>query len=96
MEAPCVYVYDGAGSCLLGNALLDADIIDATFDKISMNKSHFRDVVDALGLSLDADEMSWLTEVQHQQDRKRPWGIAVIKADAALLENRPLSWAVVA
>lgn len=85
----CVYVYDGCPSCLIGQALWDLGLIDASFAGTAGNHVPFFSVVDHLGLVLDPDERKWLREVQYHQDARHSWGEAVAKADKFMIENFP-------
>lgn len=81
-DAPgCVYVYDGCASCLIGQALWDAGLIDASFEQNPTNHCPVGSLVDALQLSIDGVEQRWLRTVQYYQDARYTWGDAVRLAD---------------
>ncbi len=86
----CAYVHDGCPSCLIGQALWDLGLIDASFAGTSGNYLPFFSVVDHLGLVLDPEERKWLREVQYYQDTQRySWGESVANADSFMLDNFP-------
>jgi hypothetical protein len=88
---PCVYVHRGKPSCLIGHALWGVGLIDADFSRrqertdksraILLNAEGFDLVAPELGLELDREERMWLEQVQAEQDKEKPWGIAVKAAD---------------
>lgn len=85
----CVYVFEGCASCLIGQALFDAGLIDALFEDNDGNHEPFGSLTDRLDLALDPHERKWLREVQYWQDGRHPWGEAVMRADECLLSQRP-------
>ena len=81
-DPPCVYVYDGCPSCLIGHALFDAKLIDGSLEcDQAKNSTGFTGLLDHLGLLLDTNEWKWLRQVQRYQDARRSWGEAVRQAD---------------
>jgi hypothetical protein len=80
----CLYVHpDGTPGCIIGQALLEAGVIDASFHtRGADNERAFPELaVDVLDLPLDAEERAWLSQVQRQQDGKCSWGWSVSRAD---------------
>jgi|SRR6185503_2637900 len=76
----CVYVHKGRASCLIGRALFDAGLIDASLSD-GLNHSPIMSVIDDLNLKLDPEERRWLRNVQNYQDTRNSWGTAVAWAD---------------
>lgn len=88
----CEYVRDGQPSCLIGRALWELGLIDATMEDIPQNCSGAKELLtDQLALQLDLDELHWLDLVQGCQDAKDPWSEAVSKADN-FREEMLLDW----
>jgi hypothetical protein len=87
----CLYVKNGAPSCLIGCGLWDVELItaelehDETYvdDDSVLNETGAEELLAYLGTRLDRDEIDWLECVQSRQDRGTPWQIAVNKADDA-------------
>ncbi|MBO0676915.1 hypothetical protein JRC04_05520 [Mycolicibacterium sp. S2-37] len=93
----CVYVANGAPSCIVGHALWSEGLIDAAFDRLNNdsiaalagffynyhNKTYAANkVVKLPGLEgLDEAEIRWLGNVQGHQDDEIAWGEAVRRAD---------------
>ena len=85
----CVYIKDGKGSCLIGRALFNLGLIDASFEKSDRNDDGFDFVAETLDLDIDRETLDFLERVQHRQDRGWTWGSAVDDARVPFLE--PLS-----
>jgi hypothetical protein len=89
----CVYVHDGCPSCLIGKALWDAGLIDASLEKTDANftamvpNSTISDTVKALN-TLEVGEWNWLGHVQTFQDSLKPWGVAVEGADSEAARHK--------
>lgn len=83
----CVYVHEGRPSCLLGRAMWDAGLIDASMENLNTNYSAFvqgaHDIAPRLE-ELTADEWFWLECVQSNQDSGTAWGVAVRWADESM------------
>lgn len=83
----CWYVHDGKPSCLIGQALWEAGLIDDTIDEDD-NSSSFRHLLRYKGgvhsWHVEHDEANWLALAQSWQDKKYPWGHAVQQADAGI------------
>lgn len=80
-EAKCVYVYNGAPSCIVGQILhrLGTPVEKmADWDDGGGYSAH------ALGdtglVSMDLDTRSFLESIQHDQDKQVPYGEALTKA----------------
>lgn len=87
----CEYIHaDGQPGCLIGQALFEAGIIDASLrDDPSppaggLNQTVFSRLAEALELPIDQDELRWLRRVQLEQDGLKPWGEAVRLADGPI------------
>lgn len=80
-DPPCVYVYNGCPSCLIGHALFEAGVITPSLESQTGNSKAFGQLTDELGLELDGDEAYWLRMVQRSQDTHLPWGESVKRAD---------------
>jgi hypothetical protein len=80
--ALCKYVHDdGRPGCIIGHALFEAGLIDASMRSTGSNTGSFLELSYNLDLDLDEDETWWLGEVQRSQDSQCPWGLAVRIAD---------------
>jgi hypothetical protein len=77
----CFYVQNGQPSCLIGQALFESGVIDASIENVSHNVANVSGLAEILDLPIDADELRWLSIVQHQQDARTPWDTAVAIAD---------------
>lgn len=89
ISGTCVYVIDGAPSCLLGKGFWDLGLIDANAETELMNTLPFSPYNrDHFGFmtSMEEEEIDWLQSVQEQQDTKQPWGQAVAYADGQVDE----------
>ena len=84
-RAACVYVKEGKPSCLIGQALWDAGLIDASMEHECGNDYPFRDLAGYLDLDICTEEKLWLIDVQNYQDQSYPWGECVVGADMASL-----------
>lgn len=73
----CLYVHDGEPSCLIGRALWNLRIINASMETGLHNDESFDRLAEYLKLDLDSEEIRWLRNVQYHQDRGRSWGYAV-------------------
>ena len=80
-SSSCVYVHNSLPSCIIGHALWDAGLIDASTENSVFNSFPFLHIVAALNLTLDCEEQLWLRDVQGCQDLQEPWGESVNKAD---------------
>jgi len=80
-DPPCVYVYNGCPSCLIGHALFEAKVIDGSLESSGKNTTTFGSLADHLELPIDTSEWKWLRAVQRYQDAHKPWGEAVARAD---------------
>lgn len=78
----CVYVRDGKPSCLIGQALWGAGVIDCSISRHD-NADVFSVLADRWRLGIDVAEVSWLRKVQRRQDDGVAWGSAVAQADGA-------------
>jgi hypothetical protein len=83
-DSACVYVvatHRGIGAgCLIGVGLWNAGLIGPKF----LHDSENTEPISLIGrymFNLDADEISWLREVQLRQDAKHTWSKAVEHAD---------------
>lgn len=85
----CYNVYDGKGSCIVGQGLIAAgvpveDIPEAGGVSSTCNR---------LGIVLTHAQRSWLDNVQVQQDGGEPWGVAIATADRqAAIEATAVVW----
>lgn len=87
----CLYVVDGRPLCLIGRALWDLGLIDASIETESnriingarSNGMQIRDLAQRRGWDLGT-AAPWLGQVQRFQDQTLPWGDAVCKADVAM------------
>lgn len=78
----CLYVYLGSPSCLIGQALWEAGLIDASLEDLEINIETFHALIQALELPIDSVEASWLASAQTRQDTNlHSWGEAVRGAD---------------
>lgn len=87
LYADCVYVHEGRGSCLLGQAALKVGLIDASIENTELNTATFSrlciDLASLSGIVADKDDLvDWLNNVQDYQDSAESWGFAVAEADA--------------
>lgn len=82
-EGPCEYVGNGKPACLVGHALWSAGLIDEDWsaENRDINYVNIRGVNRHYGWGFDEAEVSWLLDVQHEQDTELPWGLAVNSAD---------------
>lgn len=83
-ERGCVYVRNGQPSCLIGHALWNLGLIDASLETCSDNESGVEEIIDALHLNVDGDEQVWLDNAQSSQDIGKSWGQAISLADKSL------------
>ncbi|OQW34540.1 MAG: hypothetical protein A4E20_11000 [Nitrospira sp. SG-bin2] len=74
----CVYVLNGAASCLVGHGLWDAGLIAADFEDCDFNCTGIEYVDD---FEIDRKERTWLAYAQDAQDRGETWSTAVSEAD---------------
>lgn len=73
----CAYVHNGRPSCLIGQAMWNLGMIDASLeDCLDSNHCAIR-FFPRIVATLDDDEIEWLTKVQERQDAKEPWGHCV-------------------
>lgn len=78
----CVYVHLGKPSCLIGQALWEAGLIDASLEDRSTNREVSDTLIQVLELPLDQVEVSWLRSAQLKQDSTTySWAEAVTHAD---------------
>lgn len=77
----CVYVSGGCGSCLIGQALFNLGLIDASLERTIHNGATAFGLIEHLGLDIENTELVWLRNVQFAQDSHAPWGEAVNHAD---------------
>lgn len=81
-EESCMYVHaDGQPGCLIGQALFEAGVIDAKFFKSINNTNTITQLAREVHLPITSNELSWLAEVQCQQDERKCWAVAVAGAD---------------
>lgn len=85
-EEFCVYVRDRCPSCLIGHALWNLDLIDASLEEHGYNGVAVDDLLAWLESAgkiddLDSDEIKWLGNAQAAQDAQKPWGEAISFAD---------------
>lgn len=82
-EHTCQYIHrDGSPGCLIGQALFEAGLIDASLYERPDNSGAFFDLVDTFAWPIDQREVDWLRRVQWYQDKRRPWGEAAQYADS--------------
>lgn len=79
----CAYVLYGQPACLIGKALWNLDVIDASLETHlgGVNTEEVDTLAGALGLDIDPDEMLWLRAAQTTQDEHETWGYAIEVAD---------------
>lgn len=92
-EAPgstrCVYVYDGKGSCIVGQASINIGLItdDFEYHPYNVDTNVLVLLPEILGGSFDYDEyeasVDWLLRVQQRQDDSWEWSSSVEDADEA-------------
>lgn len=81
-KGTCVNVLDGKGSCIIGQALFDLGLIDASLEADEEhNGSDAGRLIEHLGLAVDRGEVTWLKDVQFWQDRQDTWAFAVQHAN---------------
>lgn len=78
----CVYVRNGAPSCLVGHGLWNTGLIGAEFENliqngIKINTMGVGGALIALGVELDPEEVELLECIQDDQDCGTPWGECV-------------------
>ena len=88
----CLYVHEGAPSCIVGQALWDLKLIDASIEldtteipddiyESRPNTAGSATLLEHLGIGVDSDESRWIREVQRVQDNENTWGTAIEFAD---------------
>jgi hypothetical protein len=80
----CTYVHGDDGGCIVGQAALRAGM---PLDELREKDNDDEDTsvsVQFADYGLSADELLWLSKVQHAQDTNMPWGAAVDHADDAI------------
>jgi hypothetical protein len=77
----CVYVEKGVGSCIVGQAALRAGMDLEELSKKDSDEEDTSVSVQFEDYGLSAEELLWLSKVQHSQDTQFPWGAAVARAD---------------
>ena len=81
----CKYVVGSQPSCLVGHALMNLGLIDASIVSTDKNESGFRAFEDEKWFKkLSDDEIYWICSAQAEQDAETPWGVAVKAADEAV------------
>jgi len=80
----CVYVADGQPSCIVGHALWELKLIGPEFEDHFQNSGGVEEIISALDLSIDAKEITWLSEAQEQQDCGVQWGHVPENVDAGI------------
>lgn len=80
-EGSCVNVYEGKGSCLIGQALFDLGIIDASIETDRVNGSGIYSVIRKFELDISEPEANWLATVQSCQDCGLAWADAISHAE---------------
>lgn len=77
----CVYIHDGNGSCIVGQALVNKGIDPEEIERFEGLPADL--MLSNLGIKEEADQgQTWLDQVQSYQDTGTPWGEAVEEADA--------------
>lgn len=85
-DATCVYVWEGQPSCLIGQGLWRAEVIDASFTYQEWNIEGIGELIlsewwTARWPELSVREVAWLRWAQQTQDARRAWSVAVTDAD---------------
>lgn len=96
----CVYVEDGAPSCLVGRALWDLNLIGPELErddaKVTQRDSGCtampnilvaHDLLEHLGIKVDPADETWIDAVQDWQDSEKPWGAAERHADTLMMAD---------
>ena len=77
----CVYIYDGSPSCIIGCALWNLELIDATCPWDAYAISDITSIINSLDWQVDENEKLWLLTVQQKQDVGISWGRCIELAD---------------
>lgn len=90
-KGTCVYVHDGKPSCLIGQALWGAGLIDASLEDSAYNTETSSPLISGYLSLIDIgiNELTWLRAVQYKQDTRATWADAVAYADSG--DNDPLA-----
>ena len=78
----CLYVHDGQGSCLIGQAALAIGLIDVGIETDNVNQRDVLALLKSKGVRASDAQKAWLEEVQARQDGGMSWSYAVGSADA--------------
>lgn len=73
----CAYVLDGEPSCLVGRALWNLGLIDASIEGTERNGETIDYVADVLELDITQEQSDYLYRVQERQDNNWTWGDAI-------------------
>lgn len=86
IDGVCFYVRDKKPSCLIGQALWQVGMIDASLEDspLNLNYETLGGLADYFGWNIDYHELKWLRKVQRYQDTNYRWGAAVQNADNEL------------
>lgn len=96
VAAGCVYVHEGAPSCLIGHALWNLKLIDADFEDacpddldLPCNSTPITRLITQRLVPVTATpaQKEWLSWVQEYQDNESPWGTATAQADKDMNEG---------
>lgn len=81
----CLYVFDGKGSCGVGQALVNTGDLDPArpFGKAGQHVENTGAalVTEYLGLRLPTKQKVWLEKFQEEQDDGKSWAQAELEAD---------------
>lgn len=80
----CLYIEGGCPSCLVGQGLWFAGLIDANWngdDAPELGSTDIASIVQHCGWDIDHDQVRWLAHVQANQDIGESWGNSVALAD---------------
>jgi hypothetical protein len=80
----CQYIRNGQPDCIIGHALVETGLIDASYEEQVDNGQTLPTIIGDLGVELGKVERVWLSFVQDAQDAKKSWGQAVAEADRHL------------
>jgi hypothetical protein len=76
----CSYVHEGQPSCIVGQAMWRAGLIDASLERSMDNIAGFSSLYPGMK-TLSESEVDWISAVQQYQDIGEAWAEAIRYAD---------------